>query len=148
MSESREIKDVHTVVQAALNAIDQDPNEHLQWQKPSMSQGMGTSGHADFRILYYGVWIDIECKYDMWIKYPTKLSTAKGRLPTALQCKQLERTELAGGLALVVDRHTAYLVRDVLHRLPYVTRFMTCICTLIGQRQYQHLPGLWSLRSC
>lgn len=114
MSEQREIKDVHSVVEKALRVIDQDPNDHIQWHKPSMSQGKGTSGHADFRILYRGVWIDIECKYDMWIKYPVKLSTAKGRLPTALQCKQLELTELAGGLALVVDRHTVHKVKYVL----------------------------------
>lgn len=114
MSESREIKDVHTVVQAAIDAIDKDPNDAIQWHKPAVSQGKGTSGHADFRILYHGVWIDIECKYDMWISYPAKLSTSKSRLPTALQCTQLERTEKAGGLALVVDRHTVHLVAPLL----------------------------------
>lgn len=140
MSEQREIKDVHSVVEKALRAIDQDPNDHIQWHKPSMSQGKGTSGHADFRILYHGVWIDIECKYDMWIKYPVKLSTAKGRLPTVLQCKQLERTELAGGLALVVDRHTMHLVEDVLatvHR--FGRQAMTPTDYMLYDRKYDVL---------
>jgi len=84
--------------------------------KPSMGF-MGRSGHADFRILYQGVWIDVECKADMWLDYPHKMSTAKNKLPTLPQLEQLERTAKAGGLALVVDIHTAHKMYDVFKEL-------------------------------
>lgn len=117
MNKISEINDVHPIVQAAIDTIDKDPNDHIQWDKPSLAQGMGSVGHADFRILYHGVWIDVECKADMWLNYPVKLSTSRSRLPTAPQCRQLERTEKAGGLALVVDIHTAHSVKDILTRI-------------------------------
>jgi len=115
---TKEIKDVHSIVQDIIDAIDNDPNDSIQYDKPSMGF-MGRSGHADFRILYQGVWIDVECKADMWLDYPHKLSTAKNRLPTLPQLEQLERTEKAGGLALVVDIHTARKLYDLLYQMKF-----------------------------
>lgn len=120
-----EIRDVHSVVQKIIDAIEADPNDDIQYDKPSLSQGMGITGHADFRILYHGIWIDCECKADMWLDFPTKLSTAKGRLPTLQQCKQLDRTEKAGGVSLVVDIHTAHRVYDALKEIKRVKGLWT-----------------------
>lgn len=133
-----EIRDVHSIVQKIIDTIEADPADDIQYDKPSLSQGMGIAGHADFRILYHGVWLDIECKADMWLDFPNKLSTAKSRLPTLQQCKQLKRTEAAGGVSLVVDIHTAHEVDDVLSEIKQVVHY------LLKQPQPKHLEHLIS----
>ena len=71
-----------------------------------VTSGMGASGVPDIVACYRGRFIGIECKAD-----------ASKRGPTALQQKNLTEIEVAGGVAMVVDKNNIEDVRKELNRV-------------------------------
>lgn len=63
---------------------------HGAYYAMPMTGGYGSSGVPDFLVCHHGRFIGIECK-------------ANGGKPTALQLANMERIELAGGTAVVIN---------------------------------------------
>ena len=63
---------------------------HGAYYTMPMTGGYGSSGVPDFLVCHKGRFIGIECK-------------ANGGKPTALQLFNMERIELAGGTAVVIN---------------------------------------------
>lgn len=66
--------------------------------------GFGNSGVPDFLVCYRGRFIGIECK-------------ANGGKPTALQTKNLDEIDSAGGVALVIDETNQELIEQTLNAI-------------------------------
>lgn len=108
-----EIKTVHKaldkiIAEAAASGI------NIKHWKNSVAAGKGQVGMPDYTILVEGVLVAVECKYDMWIKYPDKMSASRSRRPTSAQATRLAEIDAAGGIPLVVDRHTVHQMKHLL----------------------------------
>ena len=101
------------VVHAQVDEILESLGESCRWVKNQMSDGKGTSGKPDYTVVYRGAVFGIECKWDMRLK-DGSITTDRSRLPTPAQCMELKGVERAGGVGLVVDRHTVDSLRSFL----------------------------------
>ena len=106
---ANEIGEVHSEVDEILESL----GESCWWVKNQMADGKGTSGKPDYTVLYRGTGFGIECKWDMRLK-DGSITTDRSRLPTPAQCMELKGVERAGGVGLVVDRHTVGALHSLL----------------------------------
>lgn len=135
-----EIKEVHGEVDKIVKAL-QDGGTAIVRMKNSVRAGKGEAGHSDYALIVGGIHIAIECKYDMYLSYPGKMSTARDKRPTSLQAKRLAAVDHAGGVALVVDRNTVGLLPVFLRDLS----IWACTGSLYDmQTEAEHFAGtLW-----